>query len=349
MIETNRLILRKLNEGDKEAFFLVIGDDDVTRYMSNNTYKDMKQIDRLFSYWLPLYDSPLTERYAIILKETNFLIGYIDIVAFIDNVPEIGYALNKSYWNKGYMSEALEAFSNYLFNDIGYQELIIGVIEENIGSNKVAIKNGFILDKKEERLLSESKPYKVHINWYKKQNPNYQKLIKMVRIVASNLVLAHEIERTIFPEYDAYNNYLDSQKINSLNEYWLLKVDDKFVGISGIYSYKDYPEDAWLGWFGLLEEYRHLHLGSQALALFEIEARRRGHIYARLFTDRNDNDVAKRFYKARGYKEEYYENDLDPASKLYPLSIYSKALSDKELIPWNNRDIHFTKQVEKQQ
>ena len=348
MIETKRLILRKFTKDDNHQFFEVTGNDNVTRYMSNDTFESVERVDKLLDYWIDLYQDPSNERYAITLKDNGRLIGYIDIVEFIDDIPEIGYALNESYWGKGYMSEALEAFSNYLFK-LGYQQTILGVVKENVASSKVALKCGFELYKEEDQIFSEKKNYNVTVLWYKKKNPKYKEFIKLVKITEENVQIAHKMENIIFPHYDAYNNYLDSFKEESENEYWLLEVDGKYVGISGIYSYKAYPRDAWLGWFGLLEEYRGKHLGEQALALFEIVARRRNFFYARLFTDRFDNDNAKHFYEAHGYKEEYYELDSDSASKIYPLSIYSKSLIEKEAPAWNNRDIHFTKQVGKQQ
>lgn len=348
MIETKRLILRKLQKEDAEAFFKVIGNDNVTRYMSNNSFASIEKVEHLLDFWIDLYKYPWVERYAITLKENGLLIGYIDLVEYVDDTPEIGYALNEDYWSKGYMSEALEAFSNRLF-ELGYQEAILGVVKENIGSNKVALKCGFELYKEEEQYLSETKYYLVTLCWYKKKNPRYQDLIKLVKITPKNVDIAHKMENIIFPHYDAYNNYLDSFKVSSINEYYIIEVNRVYVGISGIYYYKDYPEDAWLGWFGLLEEYRGKHYGEQALALFEITAKRRNFKYARLYTDRFGNDKAKQFYEAHGYKEEYYELDSDPASKIYPLSIYSKSLIEEEAPKWNNRDIHFTKQVGKRQ
>ena len=68
-----------------------------------------------------MFDNYQTLRYGIVLKETNELIGSIDIVDFVDNNPEIGYCLSKKYWNKGLMSEACTALINKLFQ-IGYKK-----------------------------------------------------------------------------------------------------------------------------------------------------------------------------------------------------------------------------------
>lgn len=174
--------------------------------------------------------------------------------------------------------------------------------------------------------------------------------MKFIKIIKDNIDIAHQMEKEIFPHYDAYNNYLDTFKKDSNNDFWIIEVDNTYVGIAGLYSFKKYPEDAWLGWFGLLKPYRNKGYGSLALKMFEEKARNRGFKYARLFTNRYDNDDAKRFYEKHGYTEEYYELESDPASLIYPISIYSKSLIEGEAVPkWNNKDIHFTKQVRKQQ
>lgn len=40
-------------------------------------------------------------------------------------------------------------------------------------------------------------------------------------------------------------------------DYYIVYLENIPIGVTGIYSYNEYPEDAWLGWFGILEEYRN--------------------------------------------------------------------------------------------
>ena len=75
----------------------------------------------------------------------------------------------------------------------------------------------------------------------------------------------------------------------------------------------------------------------------------RGYLFARLYIDAVDNDVAIAFYKANGYTEEPYENPLDSACVKYKTVIFSKALTDEPLVFWNSRNIHLTEQIAKQE
>ncbi|MDO4198946.1 MAG: GNAT family protein, partial [Erysipelotrichaceae bacterium] len=101
--------------------------------------------------------------------DTGELIGMIDVVGYIDGCPNIGYVSGKKYWNKGYMSEALKALVDMLENK-GFKKILIRADERNIGSNRVILKNGFKLIRKERQPLSEYKPEMTTVNYYIKDN-----------------------------------------------------------------------------------------------------------------------------------------------------------------------------------
>lgn len=172
--------------------------------------------------------------------------------------------------------------------------------------------------------------------------------MKFIPIDKTNIDLAISIQHHLFPEYNGEINYRESLIKEENKTYFLIEEDGNIVGITGLYFYKVDPTSAWLGWFGILEEYRRLHLGSKALKMFEEMAKEQGFKTVRLYTDKYDNKVAINFYKANGYTEEDYVLDEDPASKIYPLFIFSKSLDGSKVTRWNNKNIGFTKQTEKQ-
>ena len=188
---------------------------------------------------------------------------------------------------------------------------------------------------------------------YQKKYPEFWKLYGESPAVCQdlspdNLDLALEIQHELFPNYSARINYEESLSGITDYKYYLIFQGGNCVGISGIYSLDTDPESAWLGWFGIRTPYRSKGLGSQALSLFEQTAVKRGFKYARLYTDKFDNETAITFYQANGYTAEDYENPDDPASKEYPVLIFSKALGNNPPVPWNNRFMGLTDQIEKQ-
>ena len=169
------------------------------------------------------------------------------------------------------------------------------------------------------------------------------------RITESNIDYAIRIQEELFPGESGRTNFEESLEENSGYEYFLLYEDSACVGVIGLYRYPEDSDSAWLGWFGIREGYRRKHLGTTAVRAFEEMAAARGYLFARLYTDAVDNDVAIAFYKANGYVEEPYENSLDPACEKYKTVIFSKALRDEPLVSWNSRNIHLTEQIAKQE
>lgn len=167
-IISERLILRKVVREDVNSIFNNwASDPEVTKFMTWLPHDSIETTNKIMDYWLEEYKNPKTIRYGIVLKESNELIGMIDVVHYVDGNPEIGYCLSRKHWNKGYMSEALDRLLKYLFS-IGFKTVIIGAEQNNIASNKVIQKCGFTFTHQETKLCSSFKPYLVTINWYKK-------------------------------------------------------------------------------------------------------------------------------------------------------------------------------------
>ena len=166
-IVAERLILRHFRLDDAEEMFSNWANDpDVTKYMTWLPHEDISVTKSILNLWIKEYEKPETHRFGITLKESGELIGSIDVVNYVDGVPEIGYCSAKKCWNKGYMTEACKAFIEYLF-DLGFNEIVIEAHVDNIGSNRVIQKCGFKFTHKETRPISEVRPELVTVNWYK--------------------------------------------------------------------------------------------------------------------------------------------------------------------------------------
>ena len=124
-LETKRLLLRPWMEDDYEAMFYGWANDpEVTKYMTWNAHNSIEETKQIINKWIKDYEKPERLNFAIVLKESNELIGGIDIVGYIENTPVIGYNLSKKYWNNGYMTEACKCVIDYLFSS-GHKEIRI--------------------------------------------------------------------------------------------------------------------------------------------------------------------------------------------------------------------------------
>ena len=143
ILETERLILRKLKSSDKDNLYKILCDEETMKYYpSPFQYEKVKSwidwnIDNYSKYGHGLW--------AVILKKNNQLIGDCGItMQEIDGeiLPEVGYHFNKEYCNNDYATEASSAVIEYGFNSLNYNELYTYTDINNIPSIRVAQKNG---------------------------------------------------------------------------------------------------------------------------------------------------------------------------------------------------------------
>ena len=168
-------------------------------------------------------------------------------------------------------------------------------------------------------------------------------------ITSENVDYAIRVQNEIFPEYNGKNNYLSSIENSKQSQFFLVFDKKKCIGVTGIYSYKNDHDNAWIGFFGIKEEYRNRGYGSKTLKLTEKYAKSMGYKFVRLFTDKLDNDLAIKFYRDNGYTFEDYNNDEEALKDEFNVIIGSKSICDEEVPLWNNKFINLTKQTAKQQ
>jgi ribosomal-protein-alanine N-acetyltransferase len=91
-------------------------------------------------------DNTMRIQWAMSLKTDNKLIGTIGyhIIDKDNHRAEIGYMLHPLQWNKGLMSEAIQAVVDYGFNELGLHSIEARINPANEASSKILQKYGFI-------------------------------------------------------------------------------------------------------------------------------------------------------------------------------------------------------------
>lgn len=145
-IETERLILRRLNKDDAlEAFNNWCSIEEVSKYVLWNKHENVLETLELFSMWEKDYEDLATFRWIVEIKDTHELIGTIDVVSKKDLVfgtCEIGYCYGVKFWGKGYATEALKAVIKYLFEECEVETIYARHLSNNPASGKVMKKAG---------------------------------------------------------------------------------------------------------------------------------------------------------------------------------------------------------------
>lgn len=139
-LETERLILRKFNERDIEALFLILKDEEVNKFLP---WYPMKNIEETRNFYEERYASTYAMlqgyAYAICLKDNNFPIGYMNVS--MEEHHDFGYGLRKEFWHKGIVTEAGKAVVEQVKKD-GLPYITATHDKNNPRSSKVMEKLG---------------------------------------------------------------------------------------------------------------------------------------------------------------------------------------------------------------
>jgi ribosomal-protein-alanine N-acetyltransferase len=115
-IETQRLRLRKPILEDAEAIFRQYArDPEVTKYLTWYPNQSVEQTREFVHSCMDGWDTEKSFQWAIIHKQGNQLIGMIGFRAD-GHKWELGYVLTRSFWRKGYMTEAVKALVEWALN-----------------------------------------------------------------------------------------------------------------------------------------------------------------------------------------------------------------------------------------
>lgn len=144
---TSRLCLRKIRMTDVENFHIRLGGSEaVTRYMLFQPHKTVEESRASLEKWLARYEAGKCYHWAIALKDTDELIGIIDLLRFDEesNSCSFAYMLAEAFWGMGYGTEALKAVLDFGFREMELEFIEADHMAENGASGAVMRKCGMI-------------------------------------------------------------------------------------------------------------------------------------------------------------------------------------------------------------
>lgn len=125
-LETDRLCLRPLRMSDARDMYEYARDPEVSRHVLWDAHKSIWETRRFLLFALGQYRRGFPGSFAVELKESGRMIGTIGFMWVNPDYKsaEVGYSLSRAYWNRGIMTEALEAILHF-----GFEELRLNRIE----------------------------------------------------------------------------------------------------------------------------------------------------------------------------------------------------------------------------
>lgn len=145
-LETPRLLLRPFLESDVEDFYAYSSMDGVGQmagWKPSTSIEESRNVLNMF----------IREKktLALVWKETGSVIGSLGLEPIEESLPlpesfrgwEIGFVLNKDYWGRSLMPEAVKAVIDFCFHTWQFDYLVCSHFISNHQSRRVVEKCGF--------------------------------------------------------------------------------------------------------------------------------------------------------------------------------------------------------------
>ena len=143
-IETDRLFITEMTMDMAMDVHRNSLDEDTRRFVPDEVFETPEDAKETVAFLTSRYgsaDGPFV--YAVILKDGEKNIGYVQLVPIGEGKWEIGYHVAKPYTRKGYATEAVSAFLPVIARKVGIGEVYGIRLLENTASGRVLEKCGF--------------------------------------------------------------------------------------------------------------------------------------------------------------------------------------------------------------
>lgn len=139
LIDSERFTLRPIHKSDVEDIFEIFSDKEVMKYYDLLPFNSIEDAIAQGDIFRKSFEDKSMIRWGIELKENKKIIGTCGFFAFSEDSmkAEMGYELNRNYWNSGIMSEALRLIIEFIFSQTKINRIEAYVEPQNIASMKL--------------------------------------------------------------------------------------------------------------------------------------------------------------------------------------------------------------------
>jgi [ribosomal protein S5]-alanine N-acetyltransferase len=144
ILNTDRTILRMINERDENDMFSYCSDEEVSKYTTWYKHNTIEDTRVFINKILEEYRNQQVAPWGIEDKASGKLIGTCGFVYWNINHSraELAYALSKEFWNRGYMTEIVKRIFEFGFSKMELIRIEARCLMENLGSARVMEKSG---------------------------------------------------------------------------------------------------------------------------------------------------------------------------------------------------------------
>lgn len=163
ILETERLIFLLWTREDADALFEILRDAEVVRYIADGKPFSFEKVLE-FLHWAENYQRENGFcRWKVVEKMNGEIVGSCGFARPHETTEiELGYLFAQKHWGKGFATESAKAALSYGFENLNFPEVIAMTDPENVSSQKVLEKIGFVrrgieIYSKEETLVYHAK------------------------------------------------------------------------------------------------------------------------------------------------------------------------------------------------
>lgn len=144
LLETDRLVITEMTMDMAMDVHKNSLDEDVRRFVPDEVFETLEDARETLEFLISQYGSMEGPQvYAVITKEGQKNIGYVQLVPIGEGKWEIGYHVAKAFTGRGYATEAVTAFLPVMAKKAGVSEVYGIRLLENAASGRVLEKCGF--------------------------------------------------------------------------------------------------------------------------------------------------------------------------------------------------------------
>lgn len=170
-IETERLIMRPFSLEDAEQVYSNWASQaEVYQYLPWSPHENVQRTKQVIQQWIENEELKQRFYWCVVLKATNECIGTVYFTDYDPDIKQIetGFCVGNSFKNKGYMSEAIRASSEWMLTACDFDiNQIIGTHDIDNGASGKAMEKAGYSFWKEEWKYSLSKNEEVVTRFYK--------------------------------------------------------------------------------------------------------------------------------------------------------------------------------------
>ena len=145
IINTPRLALRWISADDIDSLYEIFSDPQVMRYWSTVPLPNREAAAELQREIAQGNESESMFKWGVALRDSGTVIGTATLfnLSLENGRAELGYAMGRAHWGKGYMNEALKALVSHTFEVMDLRRLEADVDPRNAASIRSLERLGF--------------------------------------------------------------------------------------------------------------------------------------------------------------------------------------------------------------